>query len=172
MIRSRAPRQIGHLRVKFSKTSSPTLVRFLMSKNDFFQKRRGPLCRDPWGLGDPWGAPRALLGPLGPHRAHGGRPPSWGPWGPIGPTSMPYYPGVDLIGMTCPIGSGVDPLRDCRRQFTLVKVSLPRGLYHCYGGCFPCGLHFADSCRTVALLHTSVNCTGGAFPQCNMPKSL
>ena len=44
------------------------------------------------GGGSPWlwgcprasgGAPRALLGPLGTHRAHGGRPPSWGPWGPI-----------------------------------------------------------------------------------------
>ena len=37
----------------------------------------------PVAWGAPWEAPRALLGPLGPHRAHGGRPPPlWGPWGP------------------------------------------------------------------------------------------
>ena len=32
-------------------------------------------------------SPATCLGPLGPHRAQGGRPmPSWGPWGPTGPT--------------------------------------------------------------------------------------
>ena len=54
----------------------------------------GPLGVSPCLWGCPrasGGAPRALLGPLGPHRAHGGRPPLWGPWGPIGPYVGPMW---------------------------------------------------------------------------------
>ena len=50
----------------------------------------------PWLWGCPrasGGAPRALLGPLGPHRAHGGAPPLMGTLGPyrahVGPLGPP-----------------------------------------------------------------------------------
>ena len=51
-----------------------------------------PVIRVAWGA--PWEAPRALLGPLGPHRAHGGRPRPHGAlgalWAHVGPLG-PYW---------------------------------------------------------------------------------
>ena len=54
-------------------------------------REHSPVFPVAWGA--PWEAPRALLGPLGPHRAHGGRPPPLGALGaPIGPTCAAGVP--------------------------------------------------------------------------------
>ena len=54
----------------------------------------------PLAWGAPWEAPRALLGPLGPHRAHvGGAPP---PLGALGAPKGPMYAaGVPKAVYTC-----------------------------------------------------------------------
>ena len=83
-------RQIGHLRVKFSKTSSRTLGRFWGRKMTFSRIVPDRFPGIPVAWGTPGEAPRGL----------------WGPWGPTGGAPLGGPP-LSLLG---PLGPYVGPM--------------------------------------------------------------